>query len=150
MTRVESTETEARTLAFFEQWGVSFDAMVASFHDSFAADCVWEQRPLAVTRGPDEAVRFLRRARLGMGLDSVHVEIRNITSSPGVVFTERVDHLRRRGGGLIVTAPVTGILEWRDGRVVAWREYFDAASFVGRALPGLATGVFERIRRPRS
>lgn len=129
---------------------MSFDAMVASFHACFAADCVWEQRPLAVTRGPDEAVRFLRRARFGMGLDTVHVEIRNITSAPGIVFTERVDHLRRLDGGLIVTAPVTGVLEWRGGRIVAWREYFDAASFVGRALPRLATGVFQRARQPRS
>ena len=135
---------EQRTLAFFEQWSVSYDAMAASFHETFTPGCVWEQRPLAVTTGPVEAVRFLHRAKLGMGLETVHVDIRNITNAGGIVFTERVDHLRRRDGGLIVSAPVAGILEWHDGRIVAWREYFDSASFVGRALPRLLTGAAQR------
>ncbi|MDP9182883.1 MAG: hypothetical protein M3P04_08945, partial [Actinomycetota bacterium] len=58
---------EQRTLAFFEQWAVSYDAMVASFREALWSECLWEQRPLAVTTGPEQAVRFLRRARLGMG-----------------------------------------------------------------------------------
>jgi limonene-1,2-epoxide hydrolase len=137
---------EQRTIAFFEQWGVSYAAMAAAFHEIFSPDCLWEQRPMAVTTGPDEAVRFLRRAKLAMGLETVDVDIRNITSAAGVVSTERVDHLRRADGGLIVSAPVAGVLEWRDGRIVAWREYFDSATFVGRALPRLVTGAAQRAR----
>jgi limonene-1,2-epoxide hydrolase len=135
---------EERTVAFFEQWGVSHDAMSAAFREVFSSDCLWEQRPMAVTTGPDEAVRFLRRAKLFMGLETVDVDIRNITSVGGIVHTERVDHLRRADGRLIVSAPVAGILEWRGGRVVAWREYFDSATFVGRALPRLGVGAAQR------
>jgi limonene-1,2-epoxide hydrolase len=135
---------EQRTIAFFEQWGVSYDAMTAAFYEVFTSNCRWEQRPLAVTTGADEAVRFLRRAKLGMGLESIDVDIRNITSAGGIVSTERVDHLRRADGRLIVSAPVAGILEWRDGRIVNWREYFDSATFVGRALPRLVTGAAQR------
>ena len=79
-----------------------------------------------------------------MGLETVDVEIRNITSVGGIVHTERVDHLRRADGRLIVSAPVAGILEWHEGRIVTWREYFDSASFVGRALPRLAVGAAQR------
>jgi limonene-1,2-epoxide hydrolase len=135
---------EQRTIGFFERWGVSFEEAVASFHECFAADCRWEQRPLAVTTGPQEAVRFLRRARLGMGLERIDVDLRNITSAGPLVFTERVDHLRRADGALIVSAPVAGVLEWRDDQIVAWREYFDSATFIGRALPRLATGAAAR------
>jgi hypothetical protein len=46
---------EQRTIAFFEQWGVSYDAMTAAFHEFFAPDCRWEQRPLAVTTGRSPA-----------------------------------------------------------------------------------------------
>jgi limonene-1,2-epoxide hydrolase len=76
---------EQRTTQFFQQWGVSYDAMTAAFREAFAPECVWEQRPLAFTTGPDEAVRFLRRAKLAMGLERVDVDIRNITSARGVV-----------------------------------------------------------------
>jgi hypothetical protein len=110
VTDVTDSTDEQRTIAFFEQWGVSYDAMIAAFYESFAPDCRWEQRP----------------------------------SDRGIVWTERVDHLRRADGRLIVSAPVAGIVEWRDGRIVAWREYFDSATFVGRALPRLVTGAAER------
>jgi limonene-1,2-epoxide hydrolase len=136
---------QQRTEAFFEQWGVSMDAMEASFRNAFSPDCLWEQRPLAVTRGPEEAIRFLRRAKLGIGLETVQVELRHIIASPdGTVHTERLDHLRRADDGLIVTAPVAGVLNWQDGQIVAWREYFDSATFIARALPRLITGTAQR------
>ena len=43
---------EQRTVAFFEQWGVSYEAMTAAFREVFASECLWEQRPLAVTTRP--------------------------------------------------------------------------------------------------
>ena len=138
---------EQRTLAFFARWGVSYGEMTASFREAFAPECLWEQRPLAVTRGLDEAVRFLNRAKLGMGLRTVDVEIRTISSSGCVIFTERVDHLRGTDGALIVSAPVVGVMEWRDGQIAAWREYFDSASFVARALPRLVTRAARRATR---
>jgi limonene-1,2-epoxide hydrolase len=136
---------EQQTTAFFEQWGVSYDAMTAAFHDAFAPDCLWEQRPIAVTRGPEEAVRFLHRAKLAMGLTTIEVELHNVMSAGDIVFTERVDHLCRADGARIVSAPVAGILEWRHGRIVTWREYFDSASFIGRALSRIVTGAAHRV-----
>jgi limonene-1,2-epoxide hydrolase len=132
-------DDEQRTLEFFERWGVSFDAMTAAFTETFAEDCVWEQRPLAVTTGPEEAIAFLRKAQRGMSLATIGVDVVNMSSDgTGIVHTERVDHLRREDGSVIVSAPVAGVLEWRDGRIAAWREYFDSATFVGKAAPGIA------------
>lgn len=140
-------DCQQQTEAFFAQWGVSMDAMTASFRNTFSPDCLWEQRPLAVTTGPEEAVRFLHRAKIAMGLETVQVELRHISATPdGTVHTERLDHLCRADGGLIVTAPVAGILNWQDGQIVAWREYFDSATFISRALPRLITGTAQRAR----
>jgi limonene-1,2-epoxide hydrolase len=137
---------EARTLEFFDQWSVSFDAMVSAFEANFAPDGVWVQRPLAVTTGPEEAVAFLRRAQKGIGLDTIAVETLHIAAIGGIVHTERVDHLKRADGSTIVSAPVAGILEWQDARIVSWREYFDSASMVGRAVPSMVSDVAARLR----
>jgi limonene-1,2-epoxide hydrolase len=50
-------------------------------------------------------------------------EVRNIASSDEVVFTERLDVLDLVGKR--VELSIVGVFEIRDGKVAAWREYFD-------------------------
>ena len=119
---------------FFERWAVSFDEMCAAFSETLAADCYWDQRPLAATTGPEPALRFLRRARLLMGLERVEVELLSIASSGAIVHTQRIDRLYARSGALLAEAPVCGVLEIADQRIVAWKEYFDSTQFVGSTL----------------
>jgi limonene-1,2-epoxide hydrolase len=45
----------------------------------------------------------------------------------GVVMNERTD--RFKIGPKWVEAPVMGIFELRDGKIAAWRDYFDLAGF---------------------
>lgn len=143
--------TEQRTHEFFAQWGTSFDGMCRAFRATFADDCVWEQRPMAVTTGPDEAVRFLKTARAGLGLATVDVELLRVAVDGPVVHTERIDYLRRADGTLIAAAPVAGVLEFEGERIVRWREYFDATGFVRQAgastLSHLVRKVFARMPR---
>ncbi len=44
-----------------------------------------------------------------------------------LVFNERTDVLRLKNGKT-VELPVTGVFEIRDGRIAAWRDYFDMAA----------------------
>jgi limonene-1,2-epoxide hydrolase len=134
-----------RTLEFFARWGVSHDEMVQSFRDSMAPGCVWDQRPMARTTGPDEAVGFLRLSRRSLGLETADIDVPSIAAADGAVHSERIDHLRRADGSLIGSVAVAGILRWENGRIVAWREYFDVASFAGRALPGVALHAAKRL-----
>jgi len=53
-------------------------------------------------------------------VDIVHLAVRD-----DVVLTERVDTLTL--GGHTATLPVMGTFELRDGRICAWRDYFDLA-----------------------
>ncbi|MDB5977181.1 MAG: hypothetical protein JWR07_3941 [Nevskia sp.] len=119
---------------FFERWAVSFDEMCAAFGETLSADCYWDQRPLAATTGPEPALRFLRRARRWMGLERVEVELLSIASSGAIVHTQRIDRLYARSGALLTEAPVCGVLEIADQRIVAWKEYFDSTQFVGNTL----------------
>jgi limonene-1,2-epoxide hydrolase len=43
------------------------------------------------------------------------------------VINERTDHISFRGRPLVV--PIGAVFEIRDGRIAAWREYFDPALF---------------------
>ncbi|MGE4425134.1 MAG: limonene-1,2-epoxide hydrolase family protein [Solirubrobacteraceae bacterium] len=122
------------TLDFLARWGVSFDAMCASFHDVMAPGCPWEQRPMAITHGPDQAVRFLRLARRTLGLATIVVETPHIARVGNVVLTERIDHLLRADGTIIASATVAGVFEFDDGHLVRWREHFDAAGFAGQIV----------------
>lgn len=117
----------ARVRAFFAQWGRGYDELHASYGQFFSADCVWENSGFPATHGPEEAVAvMLEPARESMALDTIKVDIEHIACEHDVVFTERVDHLVRTDGSVIVSVPLVGVMEIADdGRVRRWREYFD-------------------------
>lgn len=135
---------EQRTLDFFARWGESFDACCDSLADLLADDCVWDQRPIPRLTGPRQAVRFMKVAHAALGLQTVDVEVLHIASAGDVVHVARIDRLRRADGSLIAAAPVAGVLQFRGGQVVHWREYFDATEFVAQTL---ATGSLYAVRR---
>lgn len=130
-------------LEFFASWGRSYDELIASF-DLLAPDCRWIQRPIPTLVGPDAARRFLAVARRTMGLATVDVDVLSMAENGHTVFVERVDHLRRADGSLIASAPVTGVLDFRNDHVVRWREYFDGLEFIGRAAQ---TGAVHGVKR---
>jgi limonene-1,2-epoxide hydrolase len=55
------------------------------------------------------------------------LEIRHQVASDAVVINERTDHISFGGRSLVV--PICAVFEIRDGRIAAWREYFDPALF---------------------
>jgi len=60
-------------------------------------------------------------------------EIRNLVASGDLVFCERVD--RTDVGGRHVDLPLVGVFEIENGRIRAWRDYFDLATYT-RAVSG--------------
>ncbi len=63
-------------------------------------------------------------------MESAEFELVSIGSSGPLVFTERVDRFRFRNGNAVDLA-VAGVHEVRDGKIRAFRDYFDLASFEG-------------------
>ncbi|HEX3899317.1 MAG TPA: limonene-1,2-epoxide hydrolase family protein [Mycobacteriales bacterium] len=135
------------TREFFARWSMSYDEMCASFRETFSAGCVWDQRPIACTNGPDRAVRFLALAHRAMGLATIDVELVSIAVAGETVHTERIDHLRTARGRTIVSAPVAGVLTYRGSELVHWREYFDASTLALKSAVGLASPRSRRRQR---
>jgi len=48
-----------------------------------------------------------------------------------LVFTERTDHFLTAGKA--VALPVAGVFELRNGKIAAWRDYFDLQSFLAQS-----------------
>jgi limonene-1,2-epoxide hydrolase len=138
---------DALVTAFFARWAVAFDEMCRSFEATLSHDCVWDQRPLARTVGPGEAVRFLERSRTFMALDTIEVELVSLAVNQNVVHTARIDHLRRADGSVLASAAVAGVLRVEGDQIIGWREYFDPTNL---AFQAVGSGVRSAVRAARA
>ena len=97
--------------------------------DAFTDDGVYHNMPIQPATGKDAI-----KALLGMILapaSGVQFEIKHIAAAGDVVLTERVDTFRM--GERTVTLPVMGAFDLRDGKIAAWRDYFDLATWTKQA-----------------
>ena len=89
----------------------------------FTDDVVYHNMPMDPIVGIEEAVGFIN-GFFGM-FDSLVIETLHLAVIGTVVLTERVDTLTI--GQIAVALPVMGTFEIRDGKISAWRDYFDLA-----------------------
>lgn len=93
--------------------------------DAFTDDGVYHNMPLEPAVGKTAIA-----ALLGVILapaSEVKFEIKHIVASGDVVLTERIDRFVM--GGKTVELPVMGAFVVRDGKIAAWRDYFDMATW---------------------
>jgi limonene-1,2-epoxide hydrolase len=70
----------------------------------------------------------------GMQPESVSWEVIAIAeNADGLVLTERVDNFVMAGGKKL-SLPVMGTFEFTEGRISAWRDYFDLATFTNQMV----------------
>ena len=89
--------------------------------DLFTEDVVYHNMPIDPAVGIEDAVTFLD-GFFGM-FTGTTVEILHLAVHGDAVLTERVDTLTL--GDRTAPLPVMGTFELRDGRICAWRDYFD-------------------------
>lgn len=94
-----------------------------------AEDAVFHNIPMDPLVGED-ALRAAFKAYFQRA-SNFRFEILNLASAGGVVFAERVDHFDI--GEAHVALPCNGVFEIIDGKIVAWRDYFDEAT-IGEQL----------------
>jgi limonene-1,2-epoxide hydrolase len=82
--------------------------------------------PLGAVRGP-AGVRGVLEPFFAPTLENELKVLRTSSTGP-VAFVERLD--RHRLADKWVELPVTGVFEVRDGRIIHWRDYFDAATIL--------------------
>ena len=114
---------EAIVLEFNAAWAArDIEAILGFFTD----DAVYHNIPLEPAVGLDAI-----RAVLDMFVppaEEIEFVVHHMFSDGDLVFTERTD--RFVTGGKTIELPVAGIFEIRDGKIVAWRDYFDMQTFI--------------------
>jgi len=93
--------------------------------DAFTDDGVYHNIPMEPAKGK-EAINGLLNFILGPA-SAITFEILAISATGDTVFTERIDTFKM--GDRTVKLPVAGVFEVRDGKIAAWRDYFDLATW---------------------
>jgi limonene-1,2-epoxide hydrolase len=113
-------DSEQVVREFCDVWSSSDLDRIMSF---FADDAVYHNIPMDPVVGT-EAIRSFIEGFTAM-VDRVEFEITNLAVNDNVVLTERVDTFVRPAGS--IGLPVMGTFELTDGKISAWRDYFDMA-----------------------
>jgi limonene-1,2-epoxide hydrolase len=111
---------EALVREFCEAWSRRDAEELTAY---FADDGVYHNMAMDPLVGKD-AIRGFLTGFLS-GVTSAEFRIHHLVADGDVVLTERVDvfTLAGREGAF----PVSGTFEIRDGKIAAWRDYFDMA-----------------------
>lgn len=95
----------------------------------FTDDAVYHNMPMPAVQG---------KAAIKSVLDmfvkpsqSIEFAMLNTAASGDIVFTERIDKFQM--GEKRVELPVCGVFEVRGGKIAAWRDYFDMATWTRQA-----------------
>jgi len=114
---------------FCDAWAKGdLDALI----EYFADDAVYHNIPVDPVTGKD-AIRATI-AGFTTGVDQVEFRVLHLAGAGDVVLTERVDVFRM--AATTIELPVMGTFEVRDGKIAAWRDYFDLNQFMSQMPQG--------------
>lgn len=104
--------------AFVAAWNrVDWDAVFGMMTDDVAYHNIpWE---------PVNGLPAVRENLLSFGVTASAWEIHHIIGEGDLVMTERTDRVEMDGKWITLRA--MGVFEIRDGKIAAWRDYFDPA-----------------------
>ncbi|MDR7154032.1 limonene-1,2-epoxide hydrolase [Sphingobium xenophagum] len=113
-------DDEAMVLEFLDHWD---SGNVDVLLDYFAEGASYIDMPLPPRHGLDQIRLYLEKI---FSAFAVRIETLNIASRDTIIFTERVDYLQSNSDpSVVVPLPVTGVMEVREGKIVAWRDHLD-------------------------
>jgi len=116
----------AESIAFIRRFiEVCVRANPEEFADYFNEDAVWWNSPWPPVKGR-AAIRETMRRGAGL-MSALPWEIHHIIADGSVVMTERTDHFLI--GEKRISVPCMGVFELRDGKISAWRDYWDLREF---------------------
>ena len=119
-------DNEAIVRAFIAAWArLDVDELVGYF----APDGVYHNMPIAPVAGHERLRAFI--AGFVRDWTATEWEIVTLVSAGDRVYVERVD--RTSLGERMVELPCCGVFEMLDGKIAAWRDYFDMATYANAA-----------------
>ena len=115
---------------FCAAWSDNMGAVeLAAF---FTEDAVYHNIPQAPVTGREDIANTIASVlRPGPpGIEGIDFRVINIAANGPVVMTERVDVFKLPNKSFEIQ--VMGTFEIRDGKISAWRDYFDLYQFTSR------------------
>jgi limonene-1,2-epoxide hydrolase len=110
---------------FCAAWGrEDLDTIIGFFTD----DAVYHNIPVAPVVGPEQIKSTIES--FSGGVESIEFRLDAVAADRGTVLTERLDIFTFANGR--IELPVMGTFEVRDGKIAAWRDYFDMAMFLNQ------------------
>ena len=98
----------------------------------FAEDAVYHNMPMPPMQGKPAIKTILQQ--IVSPTTWIEWETLNIAEAGNVVLTERVDRFEMAGKK--VELPVAGVFEIENGKIKAWRDYFDMAAWTRQTSGG--------------
>jgi len=118
------SETVCEFVAAWEKPG----GLDQSFRDYFTDKTIWENVGWSRSVGIEEAIAINDLFREKAGMAAIRVENLAVCETGNKVLTERIDHILDKDGNVLASPPLMGIFEFENGKIVAWRDYFDTKS----------------------
>ena len=122
--------TESNNIDLIRRFCAAWNTIdIPTILDFFADDCVYHNMPIQPIQGKDAIKGVIEQ--FTAPFERCPWEILHIAAAGDVVLTERID--RFIGADKTVELPVMGVFELRDGKIAAWRDYFDLAAWARQA-----------------
>jgi len=109
---------------FCTKWSTPDPEELAGY---FAEDGVFHNMPMDAVQGREAIKAFIAGFVTAFDFDGVDFLVHRQVSDGNLVMNERTDVMRRKDGEPI-RLPVTGVFEIENGKIKAWRDYFDMAT----------------------
>jgi limonene-1,2-epoxide hydrolase len=121
-----TTDAKALVLEFCDAFGKG--KTPTELVDYFADDAVYHNIPVEPAVGREAILGLLNMFLTPV--ERVEFRVLNIVADGDTVLTERIDvfHLP----GATIELPVMGTFEVKDGKIAAWRDYFDLNMYMSQ------------------
>ena len=112
-----------RTMKFIEHWN---NRDIEGIMESLTSDCFYHNIPMDPQKGHDEIRTYLEPfVQMTTNIEWI---VHNISEdSNGTVLTERTDRFEINGQWMDIL--VMGVMEFQDGLILNWRDYFDMKAY---------------------
>ena len=112
------------TTGFVKAW---CDLDIDAIMDHFTEDAVYTNMPMGPPNEGKANIRAFIEGFLGSTTAISFIVHHQVEGPDGIVMNERTDKLEM--AGQTVELPVMGVFEFTDGKISAWRDYFDMGAF---------------------
>src|SRR3954470_16559972 len=119
---VSERSPEAANDEFIRQFIAAWEQRdVEAVIESFTDDATYHAMPLPPIVGKPALREWVEHFK---GVPPGRLEVHHQVVSGDVVINERTDYITLNGKPVVL--PICGIFDLEDGRIKAWREYFDS------------------------